>query len=350
MTFTISARGIRLAFDPTTGLLESFAVTDGGREVAPLHRAPWVGTDEAMPEGAAPLMATLGGDFLCAPFGTDDSGSGIHGWPANSSWYVISAEEGRLQAILARPVMGAVVVKEISVEDDHPFVYQRHVFVGGSGRLPVANHANVAVKNGALIRTSRKSHWETPKQPLEPDPARGRSRLASPAHSDDPCAFPNAGGGTSDLTRYPWNDRAEDFAIGVEARGHALGWTAVTRAEGDLFLSLRDARALPMTMLWHSNGGRDYAPWSGRHLGCLGVEEGAADHMLGLSTEADLSGLGALTLRPGGLAEVRHVLGALAWPAGEGVAAIDPTGDGFVVTGDSGTARNVPGRPDFLGL
>ena len=27
-------------------------------------------------------------------------------------------------------------------------------------------------------------------------------------------------------------------------------------------------------MLWFSNGGRDYPPWNGRHVGVLGIEEG----------------------------------------------------------------------------
>lgn len=349
MTLAIRAQGIRATFEPATGLLAAFAVTDGGRELAPLHRAPWVGTGESLPADAAPLMASLGGDFLCAPFGQDDEGSGIHGWPANSPWHVIACDGGRLQAVLARPVLGAVVAKELSVEDGHPFVYQRHLFLGGRGRLPVANHANLAVRNGALIRTSAKSHWETPKQPLEADPARGRSRLLSPARAEDPRAFPNAGGGSSDLTRYPWNDRAEDFCVGVEAKGHALGWTAVTRAEGDLFLSLRDPRRLPMTMLWHSNGGRDYAPWSGRHTGCLGIEEGAAGHMLGLSDESALSGPGALALSPEATAEVRHVLGCVAWDAAEAVAEVAEEPGAILVRGERGTTRRLPFRSGFLG-
>ena len=29
-------------------------------------------------------------------------------------------------------------------------------------------------------------------------------------------------------------------------------------------------------MLWFSNGGRDYAPWNGRNVGVLGIEEGRA--------------------------------------------------------------------------
>jgi hypothetical protein len=212
----------------------------------------------------------------------------------------------------------------------------------------VANHANLSVRNGALIRTSAKSHWETPKSPQESDPARGRSGLVYPARSDDPRAFPGLTGPV-DLTRYPWNPRAEDFVIGVEARGHALGWTAVTRpVEGDLYLSLRDARALPMTMLWHSNGGRDYAPWSGRHVGCLGVEEGAAATVLGLSSESGLAGPGALTLVAGGMAEVRHVIGAIAWPSGQAVAAVVREGDRVTVTGEGGAVRSLPVRPDFL--
>lgn len=349
MTVTVAALGIRFAFDARTGLLDGFEVEDGGRRVAPLHRAPWVGTGEAMPPDAAPLMATLGGDFFCAPFGTSEDGSPLHGWPANSPWSVVLRSDGTLRAVLDRPVMGATLLKELSVEDGHPFVYQRHVFVGGRGRLPVANHANLSLRNGGIIRASAKAAWETPRAPLEPDPARGRSALRSPARATDPRAFPGRDGPV-DLTRYPWNQRAEDFVIGIEAKGHRLGWTAVTRpAEGDLYLSLRDARRLPMTMLWHSNGGRDYAPWSGRHLGCLGVEEGAAAHMLGLSSEGDLAGPGALALAPDGLAEVRHVVGAIAWPCGEPVAEVRQDEGAVEVRGEGGALRRLPFRAGFLG-
>ena len=43
----------------------------------------WIGTDEVMPEGEAPLMAGLGGDFFCAPFAASEHGSPLHGWPPN---------------------------------------------------------------------------------------------------------------------------------------------------------------------------------------------------------------------------------------------------------------------------
>jgi hypothetical protein len=346
----VAAEGIRFGFDARTGLLDGFTVTDAGAEVAPLHRAPWVGTGEAMPPDAAPLMATLGGDFFCAPFASSEDGSPLHGWPPNTSWTVVALGGGTLRAVLGRPVFGATLVKELSVHDGHPFVYQRHVFVGGAGRVPVANHANVSLKHGGIIRTSPKRAWETPKDPQEGDPSRGRSGLRYPARSEDPRAFPGQDG-TVDLTRYPWNPRHEDFVVGIEAEGHALGWTAVTRpAEGDLYLSLRNPRRLPMTMLWHSNGGRDYPPWSGRHFGCLGVEEGAASHMLGLSTESDLTGPGTLALTPDGTAEVRHVIGAISWPSGEGVAQIAIANTSLEIKGEAGSTRRLPFQADFLRL
>jgi hypothetical protein len=344
----ITAAGIGAEFDARTGLLASFTVEDGDGEITPLHRAPWVGTAEAMPPDAAPHMATLGGDFFCAPFAASEAGSPLHGWPANTPWTVV-ADGGRLlRAVLNRPVFGATLVKELALADGHPFVYQRHVFVGGEGRVTFANHANVSVKGGAHIRTSPKLRWETPGTPPEGDPARGRSALAYPAQATDPRAFP-ALAGAVDLTTYPWAPRHEDFVVGVEAKGHGLGWTAVTRkGAGDLYLSLRDPARVPMTMLWHSNGGRDYAPWSGRHFGCLGVEEGAAHPYLGLSTEADLSGPGALALRPGGIAEVRHVIGAVAWPTEEPVAEVALDAGTLTVRGEAGALRRLAIRADFL--
>ena len=349
MSLEIRAGGIRFGFRDASGQLDGFTVEDEGREVVPLHRAPWVGSGEAMPPGAAPLLATLGGDFFCAPFGGSEDGSPLHGWPANAPWTVVAQGDGHLRAVLGQPVFGATLVKELRIEDRHPFVYQRHVFVGGQGRVPVANHANLSLPQGGIIRTSAKATWETPRNAQESDPARGRSALRYPAQSEDPRTFPSLDG-TADLLRYPWGPRHEDFVVGIEARGHRLGWTAVTRpAEGDLYLSLRDARTLPMTMLWHSNGGRDYAPWSGRHFGCLGVEEGAAAPLLGTSTEADLAGPGWLTLLPDGLAEVRHVIGAIAWPSGEPVAEVREEADAIEVRGDGGALRRLPFRAGFLG-
>lgn len=351
MTDTIRATGISARFAPRGGVLAGLTVTDDGAEISPLHHAPWA-ADE-VPADAPPHQRWLGGDFLAAPMG--DGPDGLHGLAANGDWRVTPAPSGTLRAVLEGAVMGATVIKELSVTDDHPFLYQRHLFIGGIGALPVSNHAMISVQNGAKLSFSRKRWWETLAAPLET--TRGRSCLAYPRRTEDAAEFPGAGGGMVNLHRYPWGEAHEDFVAGVEDPASRLGWTAVVRpAEGDLVLSLKNARALPMTMLWHSNGGRDYGPWNGRHRGCLGVEEGAALPVLGLSAQETPDPLTAagqpalLTLDPLGTVEVRHILGAIRWPSGQSVAGVMLEGNELTVTGDWGAERRLPIRGGWLGL
>ena len=319
----IRASGIEARFDPGTGM-HRFEASG----IDPFHAVPWM--DEAMPGGTPPHLGRMQGDFLCAPFGVEGEAP-LHGWPANAPWEVVRAEEASLTARLTRRVRGASVTKRLEVRDGEPFLYATHVFEGGEGPIPVANHACLSVPEGARIAASPRT-WRTPDAAPEPDPARGRSALSYPA-TGPMDAFPGAQGPVA-LTRYPWGPAHEDFAVGVEEPG--FGWCAVARP-GDLYLSLRDAGALPMTMLWHSNGGRDYAPWNGRHRACLGVEEGAAGHMIGEDV--------ALAL--GGRVEVLHVTGALPWSGGAVASVIHR--DGMVrVTSEDGTEARLPIRPGLL--
>lgn len=350
MLHALSAEGITASFAAQGGVLRQFTVQDEGAAIAPLHHAPW--SPWEVPADAPPHQSWLAGDFLAAPMGPGPDG--LHGLAANGDWQVVPAGPGFLRAVLEGAVQGATVVKELSLTDGHPFVYQRHIFIGGSGALPVSNHAMIAVPNGARLTFSRKRWWETPAEALET--TRGRSVLAYPRRAEDAAEFPAADGGAVNLHRYPWGPAHEDFVSGIEDPASRLGWTAVVRpAEGDLFLSLKNARALPMTMLWHSNGGRDYAPWNGRHTGCLGVEEGAALPVLGLSAREMPDPLGAagqpalLTLDPMGTVEVRHVLGAIRWPSGQPVAGVMLDGDSLTVTGDWGAECRLPIRGRWLG-
>ena len=319
----IRASGMEATFDPETGMHRFDA---GG--IDPFHAVPWMG--EAMPEGTPPHLASMEGDFFCAPFGLEGDAP-LHGWPANAPWELVEAGEAHLVARLTKTVQGAVVTKRLDVRDGEPFLYARHIFEGGTGAVPVANHACLSVPDGARITASPRT-WRTPAQAPEPDPARGRSALAYPA-TGPMDAFPGAEG-PIDLTRYPWGPGHEDFALGTESPG--FGWCAVARPS-DLFLSLRDAGALPMTMLWHSNGGRDYAPWNGRHRACLGVEEGAAGHMIGEDA--------ALAL--GGRVEVLHVTGVVPW-SGASVASVTHRNGEVRVAGEDGTKAMLPIRPGLL--
>ena len=354
----IEAEGVRVRVDLLFGMISELIVERGGRKISMLHKAPWIG--EQMPEDAAPHLGGLAGDFFCAPFGdaSADNAPG-HGWPANSLWVHLGTERKSAETVarfrLDCKTMGADLVKELRLVDGHPFLYQRHVFTGGHAEgMSVANHAMVSLPNGGQLSFSPKRWGQTPQSPLEPDPARGRSLRAGPATVTDPQHFPLAAGGEADITRYPFASRHEDFVAGVEAQGSTLGWTTVARGkEDDLFISLRNPAQLPMTMLWFSNGGRDYAPWNGRHVGCLGVEEGLNRAMLGDSMSRipyplDVAGVRTgLTLEPGGTVEVRHVIGQAPWDGDGKVASVTPVDGGIEVRAASG-AHTIPCDLAFL--
>jgi hypothetical protein len=364
---SLSSDSVTIAFQPDCGFVASMVVHDGSQEVSMLHAAPWAGDGSALPAGSPPHHRDLAGDFFCAPFGGAASmdHAPLHGWPANSLWEQIEITHhqgaARLRATLSRPACGAILHKELTLRDSHPFLYQRHVFAGGDGLFPVANHAMLSLPKGGRLAFSPKRWFETLADALENDPARGRSLLAYPARSADARVFPLAGGGHADLTVYPLGDRHEDFVTaidmpGVDESAASLGWTLVQRpVEGDLYISLRNASRLPLTMMWHSNGGRDYAPWNGRHSGVLGIEEGVGRAVLGLSGQEPgvlFGGDGTpegVRLEPGCETAVSHVTGCIAWPAEAWPATVEALPGELLISAQNGYSRSLPFDSDFLG-
>lgn len=318
--FAFSADGVSVALDLSVGHISDFSVETGSRILRPLHRAPWIGEKE-LPPDVSPGLERLSGDFLCAPFSRNDIEEAPgHGWPANSPWTVTASTAipggWRATLELSRPVFGATIEKTLTLRDNHPFLYQEHRITGGVGELPVAHHVMSVMAQGGKLAFSPKKFAETPAESLEPDPTRGRYMLAYPAHSEDIARFPTRDGKFTNLTSYRPEDRREDFVTLVERPDNDLGWTALSRAsEGDLVLVLKNPRELPVTMLWYSNAGRDYAPWNGRHLGVLGIEDGrtAVGHRQSIG-ENSLRAQGVPTsfeLLPDGTITFRHVIGAL---------------------------------------
>ncbi len=276
----LEVRGIRVALDLTLGQLAVFEVTQDGRTIAPFARVPWAdGPDDPayFPADMAPHLRRMSGDFFCAPFCADDvEGAPAHGWTANSAWELIDEIpfEGGITARfrLMRRVAGAVVEKLWTLRDDHPFLYQEHRFIGGTGRIPVSHHALFNLREGGILQFSPKLWAETPAQPLEPD----HSVLRYPAQGNDIKQFPGQTGAV-DLTRYPIGAQNEDFVMLVDDPVQKLGWvTALRPTSGDIVVMVKAVSVLPQTMLWFSNGGRSVAPWNGEHVGVLGVEEACA--------------------------------------------------------------------------
>lgn len=348
--------GNSVVLDAEIGHLRGLELSHGGKAVRPLHTAPWV-TDAHIDRQATlpPTEQALSGDFLCAPFCANDvDGGPLHGWTANGPWSVVESGRDAITARLSRDVMGATVTKSLRFRDGEPFLYITHRFAGGHGEIPIGHHAMIHVDETANLSFSPKTLIFTLDGAPEPDPTRGRSLLRYPSSGTDLAAVPLAAGGTASLATYPFASRHEDGISLAETQGHALGWAAAVRkAEGDIVLLLKDSRVYPCTSLWMSNGGRDYAPWSGRHKGVLGIEDGrsygTAGHRASISPNA-MTKLGYptafdLSTDP----ELHYAIGAIATPDGwTRIADVTASGDTLTLRDVSGATLSLPFAADWL--
>ena len=323
----LSVEGVAVSFNRLGGNISDFVIThDNGQSLRPLHVAPWVENAENLPDSIPLVERQLAGDFFCAPFGASPD-LPIHGWTANGLWEsgeLDSDADGTLHAryTLRERVHGAQVSKLLSIRPGHPCLYQRHVFDGGEGHLPIAHRAMIHVPGGATLSFSERQYGVTPLQAPESLPEKGRSILSYPQRFDSLQTLQSADGATVDASRYPFASTHEDIAILAGSKDDTLGWTAaLASADGFLFFALKDARVLPETVLWMSNGGRYYAPWSSRHEAVLGIEEAAtschANQEFGSQSGLSQAGLVmGLSLAPGQTQTVRYCFGAIPAPTG----------------------------------
>lgn len=354
---TLSVAGAEVHLDPKIGNIRGLKFQSDGRSVAPLHTAPWVDDPDVQADHRIPMVERkLSGDFFCAPFSVSDLETNpIHGWTANGPWEVDEiVQNGRFataRMVLGRPVMGARVIKEVRIEADAPILYQTHHISDGADGLTVAHHPMVQMAGAGRLSFSPKRLALT----TGSEPVAGRNWLAYPAEGSDLAAFPGAQG-TVDLHHYPTGAGNDDFITLIEAEGNKLGWTAIMReAEDDIVFVLKDPKVLPVTMLWYSNGGRDHAPWNGRHIGVLGVEDGCTAGAEGHSAAQSANAVAAAgvrsALRLGSLTThvIRHALGAVPRPEGwNAVVDIQIDGHRLVLLSDTGARLLVPFKAGFL--
>ena len=237
-----------------------------------MHTAPWY--DEALPSGTPPMLRMLRGDFFCAPFGANDILHGEpHGASANGRWVRRASGPDWVEAVLDQPILGATLTKRVSLRPGEAVVYQRHTFAGGNGRIPVAHHAMLYARHPLKLAFAPRIFAGTPPGVIEVPPA-GHSLLAYPQEIADLTAAATAGDATVDLTAYPGPHGYEDVWMVVANRMPPFAWTAATCAEeGWAWFGLKNQSVLPSTTVWMSNGGRNYAPWNGRHDRVIGLEE-----------------------------------------------------------------------------
>lgn len=340
-----------LGLDPQVGNIPEWQV--GGRR--PLHAAPWRDEPEVQSDPDIPMVnRRLAGDFLCLPFGRDDMGCDPpHGLTANAPWDVIRMDVAEAHLRLSVPVRGATVDKLVQIVG--PVLYQTHRIEGGVGALSVAHHPMTRMAEGGRLSFSPKRAVLTDPVPQYEGHALWAPNQTRPVSGPDDLRLDGMDGAQWDLRHYPAGQEVEDFCLLVEARGARIGWTVCLRsAEDDMLVVLKDARVLPVTMLWVSNGGRDFPPWNGRHTGVLGIEDGCAAGATGLAaalTGNRLTAMGVPTAMPlGGSRMIRHAMVSLPRPPGWAeVAEVTIDKGRLTLTETGGGQVSVPFDSGFFG-
>jgi hypothetical protein len=216
------------------------------------------------------------------PFGEEQHP--IHGETANEKWSLVHGNATEIEMSLSTRVREANVTKQIHLVPGHLAVYSRHIVANGVGPMTIGHHAMVKFSSEGHISTSPFGFGQVFPGQFENPREGGYSTLKPGARFTTLSEVPKIDQGTADLSRYPARDGFEDIAMIYAEKRQKLGWSAVVfPEEGYVWYSLKDSRVLSGTVFWHSNGGRHYAPWSGRHRAVLGLEEVTAAMHAGLA-------------------------------------------------------------------
>ncbi len=256
---------------------------------SPLAVAPW--HNEKAIVGAPPIQHVQRGDFFCLPFGANiapyrGEKHPPHGETANGIWTLQEATDNRLVAKLDCTIRPAQVRKEIAIQDGQHVVYIRHLIQGMSGSMCFGHHAMLHWDGAeaGLISTSPFVFGQVFPDVFENPAEGGYSCLSPGAYFDNLAKVPKQDGSFADLTVYPARRGFEDLVMVCCEKNLPFAWSAAVYPKSrKVWFSLKDPAKLSSTVLWHSNDGRHYPPWNGRHLGVLGIEEVTANFAYGLA-------------------------------------------------------------------
>ncbi|MDR3212129.1 MAG: hypothetical protein LBU79_09465 [Planctomycetota bacterium] len=259
----------------------------GKEKFAPMALAPWY--KETKLFCADPLLRVLRGDFFCLPFGANQEARGkekyfCHGETANRDWSFLSQGAGEVEGESAQILRTEIrtrarksrVEKILSLRGSDQAVYIRHNITGLSGPMPYGHHAMLHFdKQGTgLISTSRFKYGQVAPGAFETAETFGYQSLKPGATFTSLSKVPRLDGTTADLSVYPARLGFEDLVLLYSDPKGDFAWSAAVYPEKKLvWFALKNANKLASTILWHSNHGRYYSPWNGRHVGVIGIEE-----------------------------------------------------------------------------
>ena len=320
----------------------------GRQIVEPFSTAPWC--DKPGADKFIPLLRELRGDFFCAPFGAGPAWQGEahppHGETANATWKVNPPGNGRLVATLRTRIRPGKITKIIEAREGETNLYQTHLLEDFRGRMCLGHHAMLDFnRNGpGLLSTSKLRLAQVLPAPFEIPAQGGYCSLKQGAWFRRLDSVPMAEGGKTDLTHFPAREGFEDLVMLHHKDADDFAWSAVVFPEKKfVWFALKNPAYLASTVLWHSNGGRHYAPWNGRHRGVLGVEDVTAYFHLGLAASLadnpwkEKGVPTSIGFVAGKATRIPYIMGLAPLPAGfDIVRAIERTATGIRIQSASG--------------
>ena len=332
-SWQFSSDKVEAAVTQTGGHLAPVRFCLPGGIVEPFSVAPWA--EEAQGPGVPRMLHALRGDFFCMPFGgnaTPYRGEAhpAHGETADNPWHFESLEKdatgSTLHLSLDTKTRPGRVEKFLSLRNGETAIYSRHRLSGMSGPMNLGHHAMLRFPDepgSGLISTSRIQYGQVAPEPFEVPAQRGYQSLKTAARFSRLDRVPSVFGGTADVSRYPARRGFEDLVMMVHEDRPDFAWTAVTfPKQGYVWFALKDPRVLRSTILWISNGGRHYAPWNGRHVNVMGLEEVTSYFHYGLAESARPNPVSkegyptTLSLRKSKPLEVNYIMAVAPVPKG----------------------------------
>jgi hypothetical protein len=329
-SWRLAVPGVEAFVTRKGGHLAPVAFRTASGWVRPFSIAPW--SRDEVPRGTPAVLDSLRGDFFCAPFGGNAAPwrgerHPLHGESASGTWTLRSCRSSAGGAVLVAEMAAKIrpgrLVKRVGLRAGETNVYIQHELVGMRGPMCLGHHATLRFSSPGRISFSPWRYGQVSPLPFENPAQGGYSALKVGAVFEDLRRVPLAGGGTTDLTRYPAREGYEDLAMVCSEEGPGLAWSAVAFPEERYaWFAVKDPRTLASTVMWHSNGGRHYPPWNGRHRNVLGLEDVTAYFAFGLAESAapnPVSRRGiptVLRLDPRRPLRVPYVMGVVAIPRG----------------------------------
>ena len=334
--------------------------------VEPFSIAPWA--EEKIAASEPDLLRACRGDFFCAPFGGSDTpyrGEKFppHGETANAKWKLESLVKNKLETVLhlslRTKVRKGCADKFVRLRRGETALYCRHVLSGMTGKMSYGHHAILKfpeVPGSGLISMSPITYAQVSTLPFE-NPAKGGYQSLKPGAAFSRLdKVPALDGSQADLSSYPARPGFEDLVMIAHRAAPDFAWTAVAfPKQRYVWFALKDPRVLRSTVLWISNGGRHYAPWSGRHTGVMGLEDVTSLFHYGIAASAEANAFSkrgiatCVELKPFAPLVVNYIMGVAAIPAGWGpVRSISRVAGGVTLKATGGREVFAPVDVDYL--